>query len=134
LPVDNLAVKTSGPAWREAGLWVSIYGNSPLPDPEHFFVEFHDLTLKIGALQPPIDYTPFATFATFKRFVVERSYKLLSAPQEIAEGVCRLLDARNVNYSSLPESRLRQKDQPGLIEVEIGECWALCRSALVLAT
>jgi hypothetical protein len=134
LQIIDISVRNSGHALRELGHWVDIYGASPISDPELFFAEFHDLCVSLWAAQSPIFYTQRLTVADFAATVASNSYLLLKAPAEIAEGARRLLDARGVKYSWLPQGKPRHGDFNHLVEVEIGEHWFVCREAVVSAS
>jgi len=128
--IEDLVVLTDDPHLWPYGTHGTIFGNSRLPDPGRFFVEFSDLfyhELRAGGA------VPFAFELERVRDWSERvagyqSYQLLSGPVRILEAVRPLLDAQGVEYRLLygPE---RATDH--LQVAWVGESWVVCTSAEV---
>jgi hypothetical protein len=131
--VFHLDALTEGHAVREQGRWVEIFGNAPLPAPEAFFLELHDVLKDMGALQEVSAYLQRERFSEFREVAHAQSYKILSAPEDIAQAARHLLEKQGANISYLPWGHTVHPDYPNLTEVQINDAWIVCRSATVVA-
>lgn len=128
--VRDLRIQEASPYLWPYGIWGSIFGNAPLPDPRRFLVEFTDLfhheLHAAGALLFPFEPVPFAAWAD--RVGSNASYQLMDGPLPLLEAVRPLLEAQGLDYTLLhgPE---RTTDH--LQHVWVEESWVVCAEVTV---
>lgn len=100
-PFTNVELLTTHPM---LGDMVTLFGNAPLPDPPRFFFDFHRMCSRLGVAGDPSRYLNWqGSLGQWLEFVYSRSYRLLTAPREVAEGCLELLDAQLADYYFMPD-------------------------------
>lgn len=129
LDVDDFVIEADAPEIWACGTDATLFANSPLPDPNRFFISWWDLVHAIGAediAELDTTFVPFAHWA--ERVSTHASCTLLRGPLLLLQEARPLLEEQGVEYQMVsgPERRTE-----GLRLVGFGSSWLVCENATI---